>query len=60
MTQREILEQLNRLPAVERLTIIQAALRLIHEDLQEIELPSPRVDKSRRSVKNTYVLSSRE
>jgi len=48
MSQREMLEQLNRLPAVERLTIIQAALRLIHEDLQEIELPSSRADKARR------------
>ncbi|MDO9576300.1 MAG: hypothetical protein Q7J16_00270 [Candidatus Cloacimonadales bacterium] len=48
MTQREILEQLNRLPTVERLTIIQAALHLIHKDLQEIELPSSRAEKARR------------
>jgi len=40
MTQVEILEELEGLTTTERLTIIEAALRLIREDLQHIE-PSP-------------------
>jgi len=34
MTQIEILEELKKLTTTERLTIIEAALRLIREDLQ--------------------------
>lgn len=48
MTQQEILEQIKKLPTVERLTVIEAALHLIHADLQQIALPSARADKSRR------------
>ena len=44
MTRKEILEQLKSLPAVERLSIIEEALRFVHEDLQS---PVP-ADKSKQ------------
>jgi len=37
MTQTEILEELKKLTITERLTIIEAALLLIREDLQQAE-----------------------
>ena len=37
MTQMEILEELRKLSAAERLKIIEAALRLVREDLQRTE-----------------------
>jgi len=37
MTQMEILEELKKLPTTERLKIIEAALHLVREDLQQIE-----------------------
>jgi len=37
MTHSEILEELKRLPAAERLKIIEAALQLLHEDLRQVE-----------------------
>ena len=37
MTQMEILEELKKLPTTERLRIIEAALHLVREDLQQIE-----------------------
>lgn len=39
MTQREILEELRKFPTMERIAIIEAALHLIHEDMQQIEKP---------------------
>jgi hypothetical protein len=39
MTQGEILEELKKLTTAERLVIMEAALRLIREDLQQV--PSP-------------------
>jgi len=39
MTQMEILEELRKLPAAERLKIIEAALHFVREDLQQIEQP---------------------
>jgi len=39
MTQMEIMEELKRLTTAERLAIIEAALRLIREDLQRAEQP---------------------
>jgi hypothetical protein len=39
MTQIEILEALKRLTSRERLTIVEAALHLIREDLQQVERP---------------------
>jgi hypothetical protein len=37
MTQAEILQELNKLTPAERLTIIEAALHLLREDLQQEE-----------------------
>lgn len=39
MTNIEILEELKKLTATERLMIVEAALQLIHEDLQQWEQP---------------------
>lgn len=48
MTQREILEELRKFPTTERITIIEAALHLIHEDLQEVEQPLTKSDRKRQ------------
>lgn len=48
MTQREILEELRKFPTPERITIIEAALHLIHEDLERIEQPLTKTDKKQR------------
>lgn len=48
MTQREILEELRKIPTTERLAIIEAAIHLIHEDLQQFELPRSRTEKNRQ------------
>ena len=39
MTRREMLEELRKFPTTERIAIIEAALHLIHEDMQKIEQP---------------------
>jgi hypothetical protein len=39
MTQEEILEELKRLTTAERLVIMEAALRLIRQDLQQVSSP---------------------
>jgi hypothetical protein len=48
MTQVEILEELKRFTIPERLTIAETALRLIREDLQEVEQPLTREERSRQ------------
>ena len=48
MTRKEILDHLKNLPPVERLSVIEAALHLIHEDLQHIEASSSHPDKAQR------------
>jgi hypothetical protein len=48
MTQTEILEELKKLPTTERLTIIEAALCLIREDLQQVEPPLARTERQRQ------------
>jgi hypothetical protein len=48
MTQREILEELKKFPATERLTIIESALHLIHKDLQQVQQPLTRTQKERQ------------
>jgi hypothetical protein len=48
VTQIEILEELKRLTTTERLTIIEAALHLIREDLQQMEQPLPRIERKRQ------------
>jgi hypothetical protein len=40
MTNTEILEQLKKLTAAQRLTVIEAALRLTRADLEETEQPT--------------------
>jgi hypothetical protein len=45
MTQMEILEELKKLTSTERLTIIEAALHLIREDLQQVEQPLVRTER---------------
>jgi hypothetical protein len=45
MTQMEILEELEKLTTTERLTIIEAALRLVREDLQPVEQPLARTER---------------
>ena len=41
----EILEELKKLTTTERLTIIEAALHLIREDLQQVEQPLARTER---------------
>jgi hypothetical protein len=48
MTHREILEELKKLPTTERITIIEAALHIIHEDLQQIEQPLTKIERKRQ------------
>ena len=48
MTQTEILEELKKLTAAERLTIIEAALRLIREDLRQVGQPLTRIERKRQ------------
>lgn len=48
MTHKEILEELKKLPTTERITIIEAALHIIHEDLQQIEKPLTKTEKKRQ------------
>ena len=48
MTQTEILEALRKLTAAERITVIQAALQQIRDDLQHREQPLAQVDKKQR------------
>ena len=45
MTQMEIVEELKKLTTTERLTIIEAALHLIREDLQQVEQPLARTER---------------
>jgi hypothetical protein len=45
MTQMEIVEGLKKLTTTERLTIIEAALHLIREDLQQVEQPLARTER---------------
>ncbi len=47
MTQTEILEELKKFTISERLTIIETALRLIREDLQQVEQSLTRSEKRR-------------
>jgi hypothetical protein len=47
-TRIEILEELKKLTTTERLTIIEAALDLIREDLQQAEQPIAWTEKKRR------------
>jgi hypothetical protein len=48
MTQVEILEELKRFTISERLTVVETALRLIREDLQQMEQPLARTERKRQ------------
>ena len=48
MTQVEIMEELKKFTIPERLTILEAALRLIWEDLQQVGQPLTRTGRKRQ------------
>ena len=48
MTQVEILEELKRFTIPERITIIEATLRLIREDLQQVERSLAQTERRRQ------------
>ncbi len=47
MTQAVVLEKLKTLNTTERLTVIEAALHLIRQDLQQVDLPLAQTEKKR-------------
>lgn len=48
MTYMEILEELKKLTTTERLTVAEAALRLIREDLQQVKQPLVQTERKRQ------------
>ena len=50
MTQVEILEELKKLTTAERLAIVEAVLRLIREDLQQMERPLTPMERKQQLV----------
>jgi len=48
MTQGEILEELKKMTTAERLVVIEAALRLIREDLQRTKSPWPPIERKQQ------------
>ena len=48
MTQTEILEVLRKLTATERLTVLEAALQQIREDLTQMEKPLAQIEMKRK------------
>lgn len=48
MTQIEILQELTRLSPTERLAVIEAALHLVREDLQQVQQPLAQKDRKKR------------
>ena len=48
MTQVKVLEELKRFTIPERITIIEATLRLIREDLQQVRQPLARSERRRQ------------
>ena len=48
MTEKEIMEQLKKLTAAERLTVVEEALRSIREELEQIEKPVADADLRRK------------
>ncbi len=48
MTQTEILEELKKLTPAERLAVVEAAIRLIREDLQRAMQPLTRADRTKQ------------
>ncbi len=56
MAQIEILEEIKKLPTIERLTIIESALHLVYEDIQEVKHPIDRTSKKRQMATAAKVL----
>lgn len=56
MTQTEILEELKKLPTTERLTIIEAALRLTREDLRQMGPPLTHTERQQQLAAAAEVL----
>jgi len=48
MTRTEILEELKKLTPAERLAVIEAAIRLIREDLQRVTQPLTRAERTKQ------------
>ena len=48
MTQGEILEELKKLTTAERLVVMETALRLIREDLQQTERPLTPIERKQQ------------
>ena len=48
MTQIDVMEALKRFTIPERLTVVEASLRLIREDLQHVERPPIRLERKRQ------------
>jgi hypothetical protein len=48
MTQGEILEELKKLTTAERLAVMETALRLIREDLQQTERPLTPIERKQQ------------
>jgi hypothetical protein len=48
MVQVHVLDELKKLPTAERLTVIEAALRLIREELQQLEQPLTKTERERQ------------
>jgi hypothetical protein len=57
MTQAQILEELKKLTPAERLVVIEAALGLIREDLQRVELPRVQARKQELAAAAQALLS---
>ncbi|MGH8007357.1 MAG: hypothetical protein ACREQ3_10135 [Candidatus Binatia bacterium] len=58
MTQVEILEELKKLTAADRLTVVETALRLIREDLHLMEYPPTPAEKKQQLVAAAQALLS--
>ena len=56
MTQTKILEELKKLSPRERLEVIEAAIHLLQEDLQQIEQPLTPPERKRRLAAAADVL----
>ena len=56
MTQIEILEKLKKLTAAERLAVVEAALRLIREDLEGLEGEPPARERKNQLAKAAEAL----
>ena len=48
MTQIEIMKELKKLTTAERLAVVEAALRLIREDLLKVSQPLTRTERARQ------------